>query len=503
MIQFFNYLVISTICLSVCYGIYLILFRNEAGFVYLRAFLLSSMFISLLVPLSPVSFDLANHRQERVKSEVVAGVIGSERGSAELQAVHHVENHGTKISRVDIARGLLFVYLAGVLAVIIWIFSQLFQILKLLFTSKRKKHEGFRYVINKNILAPFSFFSIIFLPEELDGTEESNIVVRHETIHVSELHSLDMLLANLLAAFMWFNPLVWQMRSSIQLVHEYLADEGTLVSGINRNVYMTLILNRATEGRLIPLYSGFNRSLIKKRMIMLTKRNAFKRNNYKIVALIPLVLFMLFTVACVNGSKERNNNSNKDVTLAVETVKMNVVYLGVDNPVIIAANGIDQDNFEVSIDNGKIRKEGDQYLITPARSGSATVEIIAEGSKIGSREFRVLNLVSPQAFLVLNNKRVGSSELLSIQELVVAEGIIAEIPDFIFDVDFRITGFQIEVEIDEYVVIEESGSDKITSEQRELLKRLGSGDIVIFDEIRAIGPDGVTRSLNPLEFKIE
>jgi hypothetical protein len=45
---------------------------------------------------------------------------------------------------------------------------------------------------------------------------------------------LDLILIELLAAVMWFNPVVWLMRNKIQLVHEYLADEGALGTGIDK-----------------------------------------------------------------------------------------------------------------------------------------------------------------------------------------------------------------------------------------------------------------------------
>jgi len=501
MIPFFNYLLISTVCLSISYGFYLILFRKESGFVYLRAFLLVSIFISLLLPLSPLRIETGNPAKEVSGPALVGNVSNSGMETEDVRIIHDVENPDSKASGMEITTILLFVYLLGVSFVLLWVFFQIFRIVKLLFTSRRMKLKGFKYAINKKVKTPFSFFSCIFLPEEFADTEESNIVVRHEKIHVSEHHSLDMLLANLLCAFMWFNPLIWRMRSSIQLVHEYLADEGTLTSGYNRNVYMALMLNQATEGKLIPLYSSFNRSLLKNRMIMLAKNNTTRRNNYKILALIPLAVFLLLAVACVNGGKEPDNTSRENVTLAVETVKMNVVYAGVDNPVIIAANSIDQTKLEVSIDNGKITKEGDQFIITPAKAGSASVEIFSDGIKIGSKDFRVLRVPDPQTYLVLNDKSIAGGEI-SVADLADAAGIDAEIPDFIYDIDYRITGFQIRTNLNGINMVEVSDDGQFTSDQLELLKRLKAGQIVIFDDIKAIGPDGSTRLLRPMEFRI-
>lgn len=502
MIHFFDYLIISTICLSICYGLYLLLFRKESGFVYMRAFLLASILLSLLIPLIPLSIEIGVLGRDLSRTGTVVESINSGAETSDVMSFQSAESMDDNPGGMEIGTLILWGYLLGVSVVFLWIFMQLFQITKLLISSQRKKFNGINFASSKKVQAPFSFFSWIFLPEEIAETKEANIILIHERIHVSELHSLDILLSNLLCAFMWFNPLTWRLRYSIQQLHEYLADEGTLSSGINRNDYMTLMLDQAAESRLIPLYSGFNRSLLKNRMIMITKMGTFNKNNFKIFTLIPLAVFLLLAVACVNGSKESNDNSNENVTLAVEAVKMNVVYLGVENPVIIAANGIDGNNLSVSIDNGIIKKDGDHYLITPARTETATIEIYSEGKKLGSKKFRVLNLPSPQTFLVFGNNNTSGGGEIDSKDLVSANGIKADIPDFLFDVDFRIVGFQVRVKHNGITVVEKSENETFTAKQRDLMKSLSSGQTIIIDEIRAIGPDGNTRLLHEIEFKI-
>lgn len=501
MINFFGYLMISTLFLSISYGVYLLLFRKESGFKYLRVFLIASILISLFLPLSHFSIESGILRQVISTSESVSEINNSGPEISEAPIFLGDESLVSETPNLKLSQLLLLGYLPGVIIVLLWVFLQLFQIIKLVRGSQVKKSNGFHIATNKMVQAPFSFFSWIFLPEELEDSEEGNIIISHEMIHVSELHSLDILLANLLCSFMWFNPLIWRLRNSIQQIHEYLADEGTISSGIDRNVYMGLMLNQATEKRLVPLYSGFNRSLLKKRMVMMTKVDKYKKNNYKILVLVPLALFFLFAVGCMNGSKGSTYGDKENVTIAVETVKMNVVYCGVDNPVIIAANGIDMTNIEVEIDNGIIKKMGEEYLINPARTGHAIVDIIKDGVKIGSKEFRVLGLPNPQSFLVLNGRKVGSGEVI-LAELVKANGIKAEIPDFLFDVDFRIAGFQVKENTNatSTTILSETGT--FSDEQRDFIKRLKPGQRITIEEIRAIGPDGVTRLLNPLEIKV-
>ncbi len=53
------------------------------------------------------------------------------------------------------------------------------------------------------------------------------------------------------------------MRKSLQLVHEYQADEGALSTGIDKLKYQALLVNQVAEERLVSLSTGFNHSLIK------------------------------------------------------------------------------------------------------------------------------------------------------------------------------------------------------------------------------------------------
>jgi hypothetical protein len=203
----------------------------------------------------------------------------------------------------------------------------------------------------------------------------------------------------------------------------------------------------------------------------------------------------------VNGRIEPNEGGKEDVILAVETVHMNVLYVGVDNPVIIAANGIDLQNIEVTTDNGNLRREGDRFIISPARVGNVYVEILKDGVKIGSKDFRAQNLQAPQAFLIRSGMKFGSGEV-RLADLVNAAEMKAEIPDFLLDVDFKIIGFQIKIERKGIIIVAISENETLSASQRDLLKTLGPGQTVIIEEIRAVGPDGLSRLLEPLVFEI-
>ncbi len=158
-------------------------------------------------------------------------------------------------------------------------------------------------LFNHRFRNTFSFFDWIFVGPEKIKKEDLEHIIIHERIHATQYHTLDLIVIELLTAVMWFNPLIWMMKNSIQLVHEYLADEGALNAGIDKHRYQALLINQITEDKLISLSSSFNHSLIKKRMKMMLNKKFNRRSNLKIMALIPLAGLLFTVVAIFNALK--------------------------------------------------------------------------------------------------------------------------------------------------------------------------------------------------------
>jgi beta-lactamase regulating signal transducer with metallopeptidase domain len=502
---FFLYLIVSTICLSVCYLVYLLLFRHDSGFAHLRSFLLISMLISVLFPLAPLR--IQNHflYHQQAVGETVFNTDHSEIQADQDISSDTLKDPDVKASHLNVLNILSLIYLVIAPIILLSMIIQIIKISSIYLTSDRTVQDGITVVTSRKVKTPFSFFSWIFLPKATCDADEIDKILAHEKIHAEKYHSIDLLLANLLSGFMWFNPLAWRMRYSVEQVHEYLADEGALKTGIDRKDYMALLLNRISEAQIIPLHSSFNRSLVAQRMHMITKGNTYRQSRFKILVLIPLSVLLLLAIACVNGNNrlsKATENPDDNMVLAVEAGKRNVIYLGVNNPVVIAASGVNSKDLTVSIDNGRIRKVGENYIINPAHFGTATVSIYGKGQLLGSREFRVLELPFPQAYLV-SSERLISDGPISLADLRSVKGIVVEIPDFIFDVDFAVVSFNVTIrDSDGNAIIQKSENNGFTNQQTDLIESLRPGQELKIDGIRAIGPDGRTRNLDPFVFKI-
>ncbi len=216
--------------------------------------------------------------------------------------------------------------------------------------------------------------------------------------------------------------------------------------------------------------------------------------------LLPLTLIVLALQGCNTSVK-----SDSNPIISVELTKMNVLYLGVDNPVVIAAANTDPSELEVSFSPGKITGSDGNYMISPSNTGTAELTISKNGTEMGKKEFRVLALPSPTAGINVTDGGADhfiSSGTIALKSLVSAGGLSAMIPDFIWDTDFKVTSFSIEISRKDIVQIVPATSDKFTDRQAQLLRQLSPGNKVVFNKIFAIGPDGLERQLNDIVLTI-
>jgi len=122
---------------------------------------------------------------------------------------------------------------------------------------------------------------------------------------VKQLHSFDIILTELLIAFQWFNPFAWLYRISLKEIHEYIADSKVLQKGYDSKNYMQLILNEIFGIQYFTMGSYFNNSIIKNRMIMMTKNKSSIFSNLKLLAIPPVVIALMLAFSCTKKEEKK------------------------------------------------------------------------------------------------------------------------------------------------------------------------------------------------------
>lgn len=189
--------------------------------------------------------------------------------------------------------------------------------------------------------------------------------------------------------------------------------------------------------------------------------------------------------------------------LVVSPTKMNVFYVGVENPVSISIAGIPGDKVSPSITNGVIRKQRDgEFIVLPKRPGNSLITVTAdiEGTRknMGVAQFRVKGL--PDPVVQVAGKKGGK-----IQRNVLAAqtGVFAVMENFDFDLEFKITEFTVSTtDRGGYTIDASTKGNVFTKQQLDLIKNLRRSQRLNIEDVKAVGPDGSVRSLAPIVFEI-
>jgi len=184
--------------------------------------------------------------------------------------------------------------------------------------------------------------------------------------------------------------------------------------------------------------------------------------------------------------------------------KMNVFYIGVDNPVSVSAPGFSKDKIKVGISAGSITGSNGAYIVKVSQRGNVKVTVsgVQEGGHttvLGVSEFRVKPIPPPHVRFV--GKGGGR---LSAPAMKSQNRIFAILDDFDFAANFNINHFTMFIakpraDIQKY----ESNSNVFTPEMKAAMNSIVPGSRVTFDFVFATGPDGQKRSLDPIIFTVE
>ncbi|PRD54441.1 M56 family metallopeptidase [Sphingobacterium gobiense] len=168
---------------------------------------------------------------------------------------------------------------------------QLLSLLRIHIYSRKTVWKTYWY---QNVLfpiVPFSFLNKIYLHKEQHQEPELHDIFEHEDIHVKGLHSLDILMFEILLIVCWYNPFVWLMRRAVRQNLEYLTDQQVLNKGVDRQTYQYSLLNVTKQGASLGMSNQFNFKFLKKRIMMMNKKKSSKLELSKYAFLLPIFIF--------------------------------------------------------------------------------------------------------------------------------------------------------------------------------------------------------------------
>jgi TonB family protein len=179
-------------------------------------------------------------------------------------------------------------FLLGYLSITSLLFAKKINaLIKLISWTKEGSVRPFntaKLILSNKVSTPFSFGNYIFLHPSTyqEGSEKTKMIIKHELIHISQKHHIDLAIIEFLSVICWFNPVVFLVRKAMVLNHEYLADQGVKET-VHPIAYKKLLLN-LTIGRNPMIWtSAISSSTLKQRLIMLNKPQNKRAMHLRIV----------------------------------------------------------------------------------------------------------------------------------------------------------------------------------------------------------------------------
>lgn len=212
-----------------------------------------------------------------------------------------------------------YLYLAGVLVLLVRLAIQAFSLYRLIVRLPEKEINGVRVKCLNDPSGPFSFFGWIFLNPATVKKDELDEILTHEVAHVKQRHSVDVLLAEMVSICCWMNPFAWLLKREVRLNLEFLADRKVMEAGFATKSYQYHLLGLAYNHKY-GLSNNFNFSHLKQRIIMMNKKKSNDAGHIKYVLFVlpAFALLVAGNISCSQGASEKQDA--KEETVAPDSV---------------------------------------------------------------------------------------------------------------------------------------------------------------------------------------
>ena len=278
MVEFLIYDLKVAALIAVFYFCYRLLMERETMHRLNRIVLLSSIVLSLALPLCVITL------HKTIEVEQVPVVDTAELVVADLEATS-VEDSPNLLQPYI----LFAIFIIGFVCRLIYIVNSYRHLRRMIKDSEQHSLEdGVTLAVVDLPVAPFSWMHTIVL-SRIDYEERNPSILVHERGHILQRHSWDIVFVEALTALQWFNPVVWLLRRDLRTVHEYEADAAVLSSGSDVSQYIQLLMRKAMGTKACILANGINNSTIKKRINMMLLNKSSRYNSLKLLALLPII----------------------------------------------------------------------------------------------------------------------------------------------------------------------------------------------------------------------
>lgn len=286
MIALASYLLKLIICSGIFFLYYHIALRNKLFHQWNRFYLITSVLLSLTIPVVQVAI---THQITDQSGKVIQLLKIAESANDYLEEVV-VYNHKPISTDQWILAGYILISIV-LLCSLIFSLLRIFAIIR---KSAARLINNIKFIITNAPGTPFSFFHFIFWNNEIDlQSEAGRQIFEHELVHVREKHSLDKIFMEIILAIFWCNPFFWLIRKELKIIHEFIADKKA-IGQHDAKAFAAMILQSAYPQQFTSIANHFFQTSIKRRLSMLIKIQKPGVRYLSRILVLPVLAFLIF-----------------------------------------------------------------------------------------------------------------------------------------------------------------------------------------------------------------
>jgi TonB family protein len=375
---FLNYLIEANLGLIFFYSIYWLVLQRENQFTFKRTYLLAGVIASLVFPFFTIgtSTSFIPSLSQAATVQWLPEIVIYANGNPQREASSIFANWSW----------ITYTYLIIAAIALILFLIRIFSLITLFKQSAHYTWKNYTVAESDKVKGVFSFFHFIFLsPGVLLAETEKQEILRHEEVHIKKLHSVDIILIQLLGIVFWFNPIIRSYKKSFVQVHEFEADARS-VEGHDVDEYCSLLAKVALQNNGYVLANHFTNSFTLKRITMM-KTVRRKIQNWKVLATACTLPLFFFVVACqdqvMSDIKEMGQNSiialNYPTEVQVKLTELKAIHPK-DEFIVIEMNEVGKKKLE-ALDADKSITSNIKEMTVIKSANQTSYVILVKGDK--------------------------------------------------------------------------------------------------------------------------
>lgn len=255
-------------------------------------------------------------------------------------------------------------------------------------------------------IMPFSFGNTVYVNQTKHSASELDDIIKHESVHVHQQHTTDVIIAEIICILNWYNPFIWLIKNAIKQNLEYLADDMVVKYGADKKSYQYLLL-KVTGYSPLQIVNSLKVSSLKQRIFMMNKTRTSQKHLLKLLLVLPVIIFMMLAFRNTNTSAIAAQSNLQDQSFILNELSYNIPDVKID---MLVKNSGNQSLLQVGkpFSISVIKNERDRLKTLLEKNGYSNISnnaisFLIDSSSVNNRFAVQINIDLERKKTIANN----------------------------------------------------------------------------------------------------